>query len=599
MSELSDISDRLNAAADRAEAASKIIYDVANGDENTQVQTEVGAVDSLARLEKRIESEIKEDISEISQKLEELFGISGSDGIGFNPGAVTGFNQAQISVGEALRANSVNIMHFGAAGIGGDDTVAIKYARDYALKTGKTLYAPGGNYGFTEDIVTKDKSFTIVGDGTGLTKFWMDYAGKGFVHSSTDRTQKLTVFGIGVVSSNQDAISAFDITYPVTSAVDQSQLSMTDVETRVSGSGAFSYACIRIQGVKNPFLDQVVTRGVFTKTLYGISLEGQTIDAQLTNCRSYLVGYGVNISGANEGTTITGYTAVSVKGGVEVSPDNGGPWVCITNFHINSSEFGIRTNRRTQVEIGKGLLYANHLFGSESWVGIAFSHDDGKFAEYCNVDNVIFNRQTFAGATIGVSYKNSRYCTLTNCAFVNIQQPIVEDANSHSNHRFLNQYPNIANPVTKNGLLGGEPFRINTTFAQNRLLASGALSGSSPSLSVEGVDATIGLELNAKGPNAPISLGSVGAGTGLQILVPANTVNRPRAVGAVAGNPATLDATGSDSIIWLAIRGKSTGGAMLPTTIPLNFANDSAAASGGVPIGGIYHTSGSLKIRYS
>lgn len=63
MSELSDISDRLNAAADRADAASQIIHDVANGDENTQVLTENGALDSLARLQKRIETEIGDNTS--------------------------------------------------------------------------------------------------------------------------------------------------------------------------------------------------------------------------------------------------------------------------------------------------------------------------------------------------------------------------------------------------------------------------------------------------------------------------------------------------------------------------------------------------------
>ena len=29
----------------------------------------------------------------------------------------------------------------------------------------------------------------------------------------------------------------------------------------------------------------------------------------------------------------------------------------------------------------------------------------------------------------------------------------------------------------------------------------------------------------------------------------------------------------------------------------INFADDTAAATGGVPLGGVYHTSGSLKIR--
>lgn len=36
---------------------------------------------------------------------------------------------------------------------------------------------------------------------------------------------------------------------------------------------------------------------------------------------------------------------------------------------------------------------------------------------------------------------------------------------------------------------------------------------------------------------------------------------------------------------------------LLPTIVGFNFADDTAAASGGIPVGGLYHTSGTLKIR--
>ena len=36
---------------------------------------------------------------------------------------------------------------------------------------------------------------------------------------------------------------------------------------------------------------------------------------------------------------------------------------------------------------------------------------------------------------------------------------------------------------------------------------------------------------------------------------------------------------------------------VMPTVVGFNFDNDAAAKQGGIPLGGIYHTSGALKIR--
>jgi hypothetical protein len=36
---------------------------------------------------------------------------------------------------------------------------------------------------------------------------------------------------------------------------------------------------------------------------------------------------------------------------------------------------------------------------------------------------------------------------------------------------------------------------------------------------------------------------------------------------------------------------------VLPAVVSLSFADDTAAAAGGIPVGGLYHTSGAIKIR--
>ena len=36
---------------------------------------------------------------------------------------------------------------------------------------------------------------------------------------------------------------------------------------------------------------------------------------------------------------------------------------------------------------------------------------------------------------------------------------------------------------------------------------------------------------------------------------------------------------------------------VMPTVVGFNFADDTAAAAGGIPIGGLYHNAGALRIR--
>lgn len=75
MSDLTDINDRLNAAADKAEAGSQIIHDFANEDSNTDIDTENGPIPSLAKIAKNfdtnlsgaVESAINQQSSVLSQ----------------------------------------------------------------------------------------------------------------------------------------------------------------------------------------------------------------------------------------------------------------------------------------------------------------------------------------------------------------------------------------------------------------------------------------------------------------------------------------------------------------------------------------------------
>lgn len=73
-----------------------------------------------------------------------------------------------------------------------------------------------------------------------------------------------------------------------------------------------------------------------------------------------------------------------------------------------------------------------------------------------------------------------------------------------------------------------------------------------------------------------------------------NTVNNLRIAGSATGVSIKLLVEGSDANISPEIVPKGTGALIVGAR---NYASDAAAATGGVPVGGLYHTSGALKVR--
>lgn len=67
-----------------------------------------------------------------------------------------------------------------------------------------------------------------------------------------------------------------------------------------------------------------------------------------------------------------------------------------------------------------------------------------------------------------------------------------------------------------------------------------------------------------------------------------------------AGTPSNgplIRAQGSDSVAWLRLQGKSTAGVQLLLSQVGDYADDAAAATGGVPVGGLYRTASAMKVR--
>jgi len=105
MSDLVDINDRLNTAAEKAENGAQIIHDVANGDKNTEVQTESGQISTLAKVLKNIEDSASIDAS-VSAEPNKVPRADDSGKLDPNwlPGIVS--NSEELSDYAALRAYS-------------------------------------------------------------------------------------------------------------------------------------------------------------------------------------------------------------------------------------------------------------------------------------------------------------------------------------------------------------------------------------------------------------------------------------------------------------------------------------------------------------
>lgn len=96
-----------------------------------------------------------------------------------------------------------------------------------------------------------------------------------------------------------------------------------------------------------------------------------------------------------------------------------------------------------------------------------------------------------------------------------------------------------------------------------------------------------------------ITLGGGPGSESLRVTLVTSAVNRANIAGATTGNAPSIAAAGSDTNISLGLSPKGTGNIVVPIANVPDYADDAAAAAGGVVIGGIYRTASALKIRVS
>lgn len=127
------------------------------------------------------------------------------------------------------------------------------------------------------------------------------------------------------------------------------------------------------------------------------------------------------------------------------------------------------------------------------------------------------------------------------------------------------------------------------------LRGGGTANGFQAQLTAAGSDTDIAIRLDTKGAGSLFL--NTGSGPQFSVFDTPSVANRFSATGAIAGSAPRLQASGSDTNINLRYTPKGTGTHLFDGL--QNFANDAAAAAGGIPVGGMYRNSSVLQIRVS
>lgn len=141
---------------------------------------------------------------------------------------------------------------------------------------------------------------------------------------------------------------------------------------------------------------------------------------------------------------------------------------------------------------------------------------------------------------------------------------------------------------------GGVAMRADGTSSANSYAVFGA-AGSSPQIHEMRANGNARFKLS----DTFVSLGGVDGAEGLRVLSVASSVNFLQAKGATTGNRPTLSPNGSDTNISMQFAPKGTGVLNVPIANVPEYADDAAAAAGGLVVGDIYRTASALKIRVS
>lgn len=145
---------------------------------------------------------------------------------------------------------------------------------------------------------------------------------------------------------------------------------------------------------------------------------------------------------------------------------------------------------------------------------------------------------------------------------------------------------------------GAPALRVKSVSApSNYLYTQARETGVGVFIGVEGADTNIDAIWMTKGAGSH-QFRTHGFGP-VQFLIgaTASAVNFPMVRGSATGSPVELSAQGLDADIGVRLLPKGAGTLELPSLVSRNYATDASAAAGGIPVGGLYHNAGAVRVR--
>jgi len=141
---------------------------------------------------------------------------------------------------------------------------------------------------------------------------------------------------------------------------------------------------------------------------------------------------------------------------------------------------------------------------------------------------------------------------------------------------------------------GGTQFVVDTTAsAVNYVQATGSATGSGVTLSAQGSDSNVQVNILAKG-SAGVSIGSYSGKSGLFVSAPSAAVNYVQADGANTGSAPQISAQGSDTNINLLLAAKGTGNVQITSNNLMPYQGAPTSKSGAATLSGAELVTGIL-----